>query len=959
MAEFANVTELQNVEMGEEKELGATSEDSSDDSDDEDADDQEIIQLLDEVNSNPYQYDAHLKLITILRQAGELEKLRKARQNMSELFPLTGELWMQWIQDELKLMESGDDRQKVMELFDRAVKDYLAIDLWLEYCQFSIGGIGSPEGIENARRVFEEAIMAAGLHVAQGSMIWAVYREFENALLSTLQPQPGSIPTAEQQKELTQQMNRMSGIFKRQLAIPLMDMEQTFCEYDQWMSDIGEEIPNTVKESYQKALDLLDTYRPLEDSLLTAEAPKLTEYLTYIEHELKQGNPARIQCIYERALVDNCLNMSLWKEYTSYLGESLKISSVVLPVYERAVRNCPWCFLLWQGYLTAQERHNEPFTSIQAVFEKALVAGFSGASDYLQLWQTYVNYLRRRIQWDQEYEEDMEIFRKTMERAIIYQAKYFDAEGDPSSSLQRYLAFVEAKYCQNVTRMRELWNDIMSMGHANQAQMWLQYVNLERRFGDTKHVRKTFHRAIHSVSDWPETVFEAFLNFEREEGTLETWCSAVKRVETQMKRVTEQRNRAAEQEASWTRQAEERATENRSRQRNEKKGGKRSFDEPGTNKQSHKKQKRNPVPDSNPRPESRVDGGTGPSTSSPSAPVFKVPQLPAPRLEPNDEGAKSVSDRVKDIDMEDIPEEKGLLDQSVEFQMHMNPKKKKPERDGNNDRRTIFVKNLDYNLTEERIRNVFSECGAIKDVRMVTNYQKKFKGFCYVEFKDQESAKKALKKDRETINNRPMYVDPSKDKSVATKEQKFLYENKMEKNKLFVTGLPRKLTKEELEKTFSKYGKLKDARIVTYKSGVPKGLAYVDFEDEACASKAVIGLDNTQIGEHTITVAISNPPTRKAPIKDAAAAPPPSNPPERQQKSLGSKGIVGPRGKGRTQVTLLPRSLKQQKAAPKPKPSSSSDAMETNDTTSNGKAEGEGQKKPKMSNADFAKMFQK
>ena len=27
-------------------------------------------------------------------------------------------------------------------LFDRGVKDYLSVELWLEYCQHSIGGIG-------------------------------------------------------------------------------------------------------------------------------------------------------------------------------------------------------------------------------------------------------------------------------------------------------------------------------------------------------------------------------------------------------------------------------------------------------------------------------------------------------------------------------------------------------------------------------------------------------------------------------------------------------------------------------------------------------------------------------------------------------------------------------------------------------------------------------------------------
>ena len=52
---------------------------------------------------------------------------------------------------------------------------------------------------------------------------------------------------------------------------------------------------------------------------------------------------------------------------------------------------------------------------------------------------------------------------------------------------------------------------------------------------------------------------------------------------------------------------------------------------------------------------------------------------------------------------------------------------------------------------------------------------------------------------------------------------------------------------------------------------------------QACASKAIIGLDNSKVEEHTITVAISNPPTRKQPLKSA----PPQ--PEVEQKSLGSK----------------------------------------------------------------------
>lgn len=46
------------------------------------------------------------------------------------------------------------------------------------------------------------------------------------------------------------------------------------------------------------------------------------------------------------------------------------------------------------------------------------------------------------------------------------------------------------------------------------------------------------------------------------------------------------------------------------------------------------------------------------------------------------------------------------------------------------------------------------------------------------------------------------------------------------------SGLPVTLDKEGVEKIFRPYGELKDVRIVTYRNGHSKGLAYVEFEDE-------------------------------------------------------------------------------------------------------------------------------
>lgn len=44
-----------------------------------------------------------------------------------------------------------------------------------------------------------------------------------------------------------------------------------------------------------------------------------------------------------------------------------------------------------------------------------------------------------------------------------------------------------------------------------------------RAFGDSKHLRRLFARALTSTQDWPESIGNAWLNFERDEGTLESY----------------------------------------------------------------------------------------------------------------------------------------------------------------------------------------------------------------------------------------------------------------------------------------------------------------------------------------------------------------------------------------------------------------------------------------------------
>lgn len=130
----------------------------------------------------------------------------------------------------------------------------------------------------------------------------------------------------------------------------------------------------------------------------------------------------------------------------------------------------------------------------------------------------------------------------------------------------------------------------------------------------------------------------------------------------------------------------------------------------------------------------------------------------------------------------------------------------------------------------------------------------------------QKEVDEVLKRDRERLDDRPVFISRCKT-AKEKREQAFKYSTTREQHKLFVKGLPLKITQEEIEKMFAPHGKIKDIRMVCYRNGHFKGIAYVEFEQVADASRALIKTDNTEIDGHVISVAISAPPQRN--LKDA------------------------------------------------------------------------------------------
>lgn len=72
---------------------------------------------------------------------------------------------------------------------------------------------------------------------------------------------------------------------------------------------------------------------------------------------------------------------------------------------------------------------------------------------------------------------------------------------------------------------------------------------------------------------------------------------------------------------------------------------------------------------------------------------------------------------------------------------------------------SVFVGNLSYTTTEDSLRQLFSSCGAIKEVRVATDSTGGSRGFAHVDFESPESVEQAVQKSGQEVDGRSIRVD--------------------------------------------------------------------------------------------------------------------------------------------------------------------------------------------------------
>ncbi|XP_024422560.2 probable RNA-binding protein 19 isoform X2 [Desmodus rotundus] len=160
---------------------------------------------------------------------------------------------------------------------------------------------------------------------------------------------------------------------------------------------------------------------------------------------------------------------------------------------------------------------------------------------------------------------------------------------------------------------------------------------------------------------------------------------------------------------------------------------------------------------------------------------------------------------------------------------------------------TLFIKNLNFDTTEETLKGVFSKVGAVKSCSISRKKNKAgallSMGFGFVEYRKPEQAQKALKQlQGHVVDSHKLEVRISEraTKPALTSTRKKQVPRKQTTSKILVRNIPFQADSREIRELFSTFGELKTVRLPKKMAGTGshRGFGFVDFLTKQDAKRA-------------------------------------------------------------------------------------------------------------------------
>lgn len=170
----------------------------------------------------------------------------------------------------------------------------------------------------------------------------------------------------------------------------------------------------------------------------------------------------------------------------------------------------------------------------------------------------------------------------------------------------------------------------------------------------------------------------------------------------------------------------------------------------------------------------------------------------------------------------------------------------------------LIVNYLPQTMSQEEIRSLFSSVGEVESCKLIRDkVTGQSLGYGFVNYHKIEDAEKAIN----TLNglrlqNKTIKVSYARPSSEAIKGAN-----------LYVSGLPKTMTQQDLELMFSSYGSIITSRILCDNmTGLSKGVGFIRFDQRVEAERAINKLNGTvpEGSTEPITVKFANNPSNNA-----------------------------------------------------------------------------------------------
>lgn len=194
---------------------------------------------------------------------------------------------------------------------------------------------------------------------------------------------------------------------------------------------------------------------------------------------------------------------------------------------------------------------------------------------------------------------------------------------------------------------------------------------------------------------------------------------------------------------------------------------------------------------------------------------------------------------------------------------------RRQDRAGENDWTNLYLKQFPLHWDDEKLTSVFGEYGEIASVFISKDETGKSKGFGFIDYKEHESAAKALAElngktfEDEAGNAVELYVNRAQKKAERVRENRSRVDamkleriNKYQGMNLYVKNLDDTINEDAFRETFAPFGTITSARIMRGEDGVSRGFGFICFSNPEEATRAVAEMNGKMVRAKPIVVTL-------------------------------------------------------------------------------------------------------